>query len=104
MAKAKALTPAERIAAIKQQDANARTERLELDAITLPEVIAAATAAAEAVEQMEAALGQVVSDAALPGLTAMASGNLSKTIRSIVTVAEASLNAVSVALAPAEGA
>lgn len=97
MAKAKPLTPAERIAEIQAADAAARLERVDLDRHTLTELLDAAREAVAAVERVEAACGRLVSDLANGALKAQGA-NMSDRLRNIITVAENDLTAVSTAL------
>lgn len=97
MAKAKTLTPAERIAAIKQADADARRERAELDHATLTDLVAAAQEAEAAVKRVEAACGDLVSDLTTGALKQQGT-NMSERLRNIITVAEADLVNVAAAL------
>ena len=97
MAKAKTLTPAERIAAIKQADADARRERAELDHATLTDLVAVALEAETAVKRVEAACGDLVSDLTTGALKQQGT-NMSERLRNIITVAEADLVNVAAAL------
>ena len=101
MPKAKLLTPAERIAAIQAADAAARQERAELDKLTLIELVAAATEAVTAVERIEAACGQLVSDITTGALKSQGK-TMSDRLRNIITVAESDLSKVSAVLTPQE--
>lgn len=93
-------THADRIAFFKRYDAEARTERRELDLYTLGEVMAAAQAAHAALLEMEAALNRLVGDFHRAGLREMGRGNLSATVKSVMTVAADTI----VKLAPPEAA
>lgn len=97
MAKAKTLTPAERIAAIKQADADARRERAELDHATLTDLVAAAQKAEAAVKRVEAACADLVSDLTTGALKQQGT-NMSERLSNIITVAEADLVNVAAAL------
>lgn len=97
MPKAKTLTPAERIAAIKQADAEARAERLELDQATLTGLIEAATEAETAVKRVEACCADLVSDRTT-GALKMQGTSMSERLRNIITVAEADLANVTAAI------
>lgn len=97
MPKTKTLTPAERIAAIKQADAEARAERLELDQATLTALIAAATEAETAVKRVEACCADLVSDRTT-GALKMQGASMSERLRNIITVAEADLANVTAAV------
>lgn len=90
MAKAKPLTSAERIAAIKQADADARRERAELDHATLTDLVTAAKEAEAAITRVEAACGDLVSDLTTGALKQQGT-NMSERLRNIITVAEADL-------------
>ena len=97
MPKTKTQTPAERIAAIKQADAAARTERLELDQATLTDLIAAAAEAEAPVKRVEACCADLVSDLTT-GALKMQGTSMSDRLRNIITVAEADLANVAAAV------
>lgn len=90
-------THAERIAAIKEADAEARAERLELDQATLTDLIAAATEAETAVKRVEACCADLVSDRTT-GALKMQGTSMSERLRNIITVAEADLANVTAAI------
>ena len=90
MAKAKPLTSAERIAAIKQADADARRERAELDHATLTDLVTAAKEAEAAITRVEEACGDLVSDLTTGALKQQGT-NMSERLRNIITVAESDL-------------
>ena len=90
MPKANTLTSAERIAAIKQADADARRERAELDHATLTDLVTAAKEAEAAITRVETACGDLVSDLTTGALKQQGT-NMSERLRNIITVAEADL-------------
>lgn len=94
------MTPADRIAAIQAEDAARLAERRELDLYTLGEVVGAAERAHAALLEMEAAINRLVGDFHRAGLREMGKGNLSATVKSVITVSADTI----VKLAPPEAA